>query len=252
VLWFGFIPFNAGSGVTMIGWMAGQTGRVAVMTTMGGCSGGMVGLFYGYIVTGKMCGGESKSVLGHASLEHVICGILAGMVSVCSPCAVVNIAAVFWCISPVGVLSYFFFMWVNTKCKVDDPLGASALHFGPGAVGMIAVGFFATPELVNTYYACSYGSVRIGDNAALPCECYHGLFFGGNGQQMGIQLMALAIYTIYGFITCGILFYGMKACKILRVSEEDELAGLDITHHGGPCYIFEDEPPPAATKTAEA
>ena len=40
VLWFGFIPFNAGSGVSMLGWMAGQTGRIAVMTTMGGYSGG--------------------------------------------------------------------------------------------------------------------------------------------------------------------------------------------------------------------
>jgi Amt family ammonium transporter len=150
VLWFGFIPFNAGSGVSVIGWMAGQTGRIATMTTLGGCSGGCVGLLYNYIVT------------KHASMEHAISGVLAGMVSVCSPCAVVGIWAVFWVISPIGVLSYFFFMWVNTKCKVDDPLGASALHFGPGAVGMIAVGFFGKPDLVTTYYGCGYGEWRVG------------------------------------------------------------------------------------------
>lgn len=179
------------------------------------------------------------------------------MVSVCSPCATVGIWAVFWVISPIGTLSYFFFMWVNRKLKVDDPLGASALHFGPGAVGMLAVGFFAKEDLTTTYYGCSYGSTRIGDNAALDCACYLGLFYGGNGQQLLIQLMALSIYTVYGFLTCIPLFYGMKLCKILRVPAEDEIAGLDVTHHGGPAYTFDGgleikEAPAKAGQTASA
>merc|ERR1712046_373813 len=81
VLWLGFIPFNAGSGVSVLGWMAGQTARIAAMTTLGGCSGGLTGLAYGF------------ATRGWADLGDSINGVLAGMVAVCSPCAVVEIWA---------------------------------------------------------------------------------------------------------------------------------------------------------------
>ena len=52
--------------------------------------------------------------------------------------------------------------------------------------------------------------------------------------------MACLVMTVYGAGAAGALFFGMKACKILRVSEEDEIKGLDITHHGGPAYTDDD------------
>lgn len=171
-----------------------------------------------------------------------------------------RLAAVFWFISPLGVLSFFFFQWVNRKLKVDDPLGASSLHYGPGIVGMIAVGFFGEKVITDNTYGCGgYGAWR-GYNLSLSsdelCPNYTGLFMGGNGTQLGYQLVAILVYTVYGFITCGLLFGSMKMCGILRVSPEDEKKGLDLTHHGGPAYIFDDEEytttKPVATEAATA
>ena len=122
------------------------------------------------------------------------------------------------------------------KLKVDDPLGASSLHFGPGIVGVIMVGFFATDDLTGTAYGYTYGADR--DDDWGDKDNYIGVFYGGNGKQLGIQLCACVIYAVYGFVTCGLLFFGMKMCKILRVPEEDEKKGLDVTHHGGPAYDF--------------
>merc|ERR1712066_841957 len=141
----GFIPFNAGSGVSVLGWMAGQTARIAVMTTMGGCSGGCTALLYSMMPT--RFGG-----CGYPSLEYTINGVLAGMVAVCGCCAVVPIWAVFWIISPIAYFSFVLNQKLCLMMKVDDPLGASALHFGPGIVGVIMVGFFATDEhTLNAY-----------------------------------------------------------------------------------------------------
>jgi len=222
ILWLGFIPFNAGSGVGITGFLTTQTARIAVMTTLGGCSGGCVALLYGWL----------PWQMGHFSIEYAMNGILAGMVSVCSCCAVVKIWAVFWFIAPVAVVVYYGLLKLLLKIGVDDPLGASALHFGPGLVGLIAVGFFGEPGLTEGAYSFDYGTNRKHHSE----EDFIGIFYGGNGTQLGFQVVAALIFTAYGVVTCGLLFYGMKFAKILRVTEEDELMGLDLTHHGGPAY----------------
>ena len=250
--------------------MAGQTARIAVMTTMGGCSGGCTALLYSMMPT--RFGG-----CGYPSLEYSINGVLAGMVAVCGCCAVVPIWSVFFIISPIAVASFFINMKINEKLKVDDPLGASALHYGapphtarrpphslrqypmhggrgrarardwarggegwgrggshvllpflragPGIVGVIMVGFFGTDELTSNAYGYTYGEWRTHGNAA----DYTGVFFGGNGTQLGYQLAACAIYSVYGLITCGILFFSMKVRSLaqslaLHPSGQDELS----------------------------
>merc|ERR1712039_235855 len=160
----------------------------------GGCSGGCTALLYSMMPT--RFGG-------------------------CGCCAVVPIWSVFFIISPIAVASFFINMKINEKLKVDDPLGASALHYGPGIVGVIMVGFFGTDELTSNAYGYTYGEWRTHGNAA----DYTGVFFGGNGTQLGYQLAACAIYSVYGLITCGILFFSMKLAKILRVPLEDEKKG---------------------------
>mmetsp|Transcript_29300 Transcript_29300/g.68198 ORF Transcript_29300/g.68198 Transcript_29300/m.68198 type:complete len:519 (+) Transcript_29300:62-1618(+) len=219
ILWFGFVPFNAGSGLSVIGSMAGQTSRIAVITMLGGCSGAMTGLILGYIV------------FKHASVEYVMNGILAGMVTVCSCCAVCQVWHIAFIISPCGALSYFGLAKLLELIKVDDPLGAGPLHYGPGIVGLLAAGLFASPEYVTAAYGCSFPH-RLDDG----CKDYYGLFMGGTGKQFGLQVYAGVCWTIWGAVTCGILFFSMKAAGILRVSLDDELRGLDVTHHGGPAY----------------
>jgi Amt family ammonium transporter len=211
------------------------------MTTMGGCSGGVTALLYG------LCP-EKFGGVGYPSLEYSINGVLSGMVAVCGCCAVVPIWSVFWFISPIAVASFFINMKINEKLKVDDPLGASALHYGPGVVGVIMVGLFGTDDLTSNAYGYTYGEWR--DHGAK--EDYIGIFMGGNGTQLGYQIAAIAIYSAYGLVTCGILFYGMKMCGILRVPEEDEKIGLDASHHGGPAYILSsDELDAVTTKGVE-
>jgi len=228
ILWFGFIPFNAGSGVSVLGWMAGQTARIAVMTTLGGCSGGVVSLLWGMYAK------------GYPSIEYAMNGVLAGMVAVCSPCAVVDIWAVFWFISPLAVASFWGLTALEEKFQIDDPLGASALHYGPGIVGLIAVGFFGKPYFTENAYGYEYGAYR-GYDPSDPdvYKNYVGVFYGGNGVQLGYQITAAIIFTVYGAIMCGLLFYSMKFLNILRVTSEDEEKGMDMSHHGGPAYISE-------------
>mmetsp|Transcript_65630 Transcript_65630/g.168949 ORF Transcript_65630/g.168949 Transcript_65630/m.168949 type:complete len:475 (+) Transcript_65630:207-1631(+) len=220
VLWFGFIPFNAGSGLSVTGAMAGQTTRIAAITTLGGCSGGITALLLGMAVD------------KHASIEYAMNGILAGMVSVCSCCAVVSVWPVFFIISPLGTLSFFGLGALELKFQVDDPLGASGLHFGPGMVGLLAVGFLAVPEYVEAAYGCEGWEYREGDT----CADFYGLFYGGSGKQLGYQLLGGLLWSGWGLVTCGILFYAMKFAGVLRVSAADEIKGLDISHHGGPAY----------------
>lgn len=95
-------------------------------------------------------------------------------------------------------------------------------------VGLIAVGFLAVPEYVDAAYGCEWAH-REGD----VCEDFYGVFYGGSGKQLGMQLLAGACWTVWGLVTCTLLFYSMKSAGVLRVSLEDERAGLDVTHHGG-------------------
>jgi len=230
ILWFGFIPFNSGAGVTILGNYGWITARIACLTALGGCSGGVTGLIIG-LVTSK-----GKII----SLEHTMNGVLCGMVCCCSCCATVEIWAVMFFISPIATIFFYCLQDLLVKCQIDDPLGASSLHWGPGIVGMLANGFLATPKYVNYVYGdpdlgCPYYPwARAGDS----CEDYYGIFYGGTGKQLGYQILASVIYTAYGFVSCGLMFYGLKWCNVLRISENDEVLGMDLAHHGGVAYHY--------------
>lgn len=226
ILWLGFIPFIAGSPCVL----NFQVGRMAVMTTLNGCFGGCFALLYEVVVNKKV------------SVDGACIGVLAGMVGICTSCGVCPLWTTCFINTPISCLSYYFGQWFNTKLKVDDPLGASALHFWPGAVSMIFTGFFAHPKFVSKVYGYSFI-----DRKGVEAD-FVGVFYGGNGAQLGIQLAALGIMTVYGSVASALLFYGMKLCKILRVSEEDELAGMDYVKHGGPAYTDQDVAPGGKSK----
>ena len=226
ILWLGFIPFIAGSPC----YLNFQVGRMAVMTTFAGCFGGCYAIGFGRIL------------YKYWSVELACIGVLAGMVGICTSCGVCSLWNVLFINTPLSVLSYFFGIWFNKKMKVDDPLGASALHYWPGVVSMIYTGFFAEPKFVELVYG--YGTR--GEAGAV------GIFYGGNGTQLGIQLLATFAMTLYGGFAAFLLFFSMKLAKILRVSEEDEIAGMDMTHHGGPAYTDKDVLPPIGKKVESA
>lgn len=122
---------------------------------------------------------------------------------------------------PVGILGAIGFyaqeLLFEHVLFIDDPLGASALHLGAGIMGVLAPAFFAHPDFTP--------------------ENQVGIFYGGSANILGWQIGACLVYGLWGFFATAILaFWPLNALGLLRVSEEHELAGLDITHHGGPAY----------------
>ena len=113
------------------------------------------------------------------------------------------------------------------KLKIDDPLDAAPVHFFSGAWGCIAVGLFGTKENI----AASWG---LGDAS----DAKYGAFYGGGGEQLGIQIAGVLAIAAWTCVMSGIAFFAMKYMGILRVSKEDELAGLDESHHGGAAYDY--------------
>ena len=212
ILWFGWYGFNPGStlsGMDMIG-----CGRVAANTTLAACAGGLSGLAYMYPRNKDWdCG-------------ITVNGFLAGLVAITCPC--------YW-VSPLGaiclgaiagvvcVLAIDLVEWL----RVDDPVGAVAVHGACGIWGTLSLGLFATGEFgapTPTGPDNSAGSV------------VKGLFYGGGTDQLVAQMIGSACITTATFVVAMVLMYAVKATGTLRVSKDGEIEGLDLHEHGGPAY----------------
>jgi Amt family ammonium transporter len=146
-------------------------------------------------------------------------GCLAGLVAITAPCAFVSVKSslIIGLMSGVLVVAAVLFF---DKIRIDDPVGATAVHLANGVFGTIALGLFADPTV------CPAAAV------AKP-----GLLLGGGMAQLGPQLLGVVLIAglVFGlslafwFVT-KVLFGG------IRVSEEEELDGLDIGEHGNVAY----------------
>jgi Amt family ammonium transporter len=113
-----------------------------------------------------------------------------------------------------GLLVFYSIKFFD-KIKVDDPILALSVHGAAGVWGTLSTGFFATPQLAELY-------------GGLP-----GLFYGGGLEQLGVQALGVATSGIYAFIVSFVLLLIMqKALSGLRVTEEEEIMGLDLSEHG--------------------
>ena len=139
---------------------------------------------------------------------------LAGLVAITAPCDITDAAgsAIIGAVS--GLLVVFGVWFLDNVLHVDDPVGAVAVHFFNGLWGTIAVGLFATPTA--------------------PESTYTGLFYGGGFKLLGIQLLGIAAILAWTAVTMTITFLIIKATIGLRVTEEEEIEGLDIKEHGLP------------------
>ncbi|KAK9919374.1 hypothetical protein M0R45_027969 [Rubus argutus] len=117
---------------------------------------------------------------------------------------------------------------IAEKLKYDDPLEAAQLHGGCGAWGLIFTGLFATERYVNEVYSGPSGRP-------------YGLFMGGGGKLLAAQIVQILVVLGWVTVTMGPLFYGLHKLKLLRISGEDETAGMDLTRHGGFAYVYNDE-----------
>jgi len=199
ILWLGWYGFN-GAAATDIPTL----GSVFLTTTVAPAVATVVCMIFTWIKYGK----PDVSMCLNASL--------AGLVAITAPCDVTDCAgaAVIGAVS--GVLVIFGVWFVDNKLHVDDPVGAVAVHMFNGIWGTIAVGLFATES------APGFAAAGIKE----------GLFYGGGLSQMGLQLVGMFITIAWTVVTITISFVILKKTVGLRVSEEEEIVGLDAMEHG--------------------
>ena len=201
ILWLGWYGFN-GAAATDIPTL----GSVFLTTTVAPAVATVVCMIFTWIKYGK----PDVSMCLNASL--------AGLVAITAPCDVTDCAGAA-IIGAVAGLLVVFGVWFNDNVThVDDPVGAVAVHMMNGIWGTIAVGLFATET------APGFALAGIGE----------GLFYGGGFMQLGKQIGGMAAIIAWTVVTIIIAFTIIKKTIGLRVSEEEEISGLDSTEHGLP------------------
>ena len=196
ILWFGWYGFN-GAAATSVD----QLGSIFLTTTVAPAVATVVCMIFTWIKYGK----PDVSMSLNASL--------AGLVAITAGCDVVDGLGAVIIGAVAGVLVVFGVWFLDYVLRIDDPVGAVAVHCLNGIWGTIAVGLFGT-------------------NTAPGNDAVIGLFYGGGVKQLGIQLTGFAAVAAWTAVTITISFLIIKATIGLRASEEEEITGLDATEHG--------------------
>ena len=212
ILWLGWYGFN-GAACTSVE----EMGSVFVTTTIAPSIATVVCMIFTWVKYGK----PDVSMCLNASL--------AGLVAITAPCDVCDATGAI-CIGAVSGLLVCFGVWfLDYMLHVDDPVGAVAVHFMNGMWGTLAVGLFATDAAPG--FARGFGDgVTFGANQIAG----KGLFYGGGFKLLGIQLTGMLATAAWTAVTITLAFLLIKALFGLRVSEEEEITGLDATEHGLP------------------
>lgn len=198
ILWFGWYGFNAGS--TLSG-MSTDIARVAATTTLAASAGALSALMVSWFWFKK------------PDASMTMNGVLAGLVAITAPCAVVSPGAAIAIGLIAGLLVVLSVEFIDKGLKIDDPVGAVSVHMVNGVFGTLAVGI--------------WGNV---DGLAV------GLLHGGGLGQLGIQALGAASVAVWAAFTSLVLFLGIKAMVGLRVSANEELLGLDLSEHNAEAY----------------
>ncbi len=198
ILWLGWYGFNGAACTTVE-----QLGSVFVTTTIAPAIATVVCMIFTWIKYGK----PDISMCLNASL--------AGLVAITAPCDVTDAFGAIVIGAVAGLLVVFGVWFLDYKLRIDDPVGAVAVHCLNGIWGTVAVGLFAT-------------------TSAPGNDTLTGLFYGGGFGLLGTQLIGMFSVILWTVVTITITFLVIKAIFGLRVSEEEEIVGLDATEHGLP------------------
>ncbi len=203
ILWLGWYGFN-GAAATSVE----QLGSIFVTTTIAPAVATVTCMIFTWIKYGK----PDVSMCLNASL--------AGLVAITAPCDVTDAFGAIVIGAVAGLLVVFGVWLLDYKLRVDDPVGAVAVHMMNGIWGTISVGFFATNTAPGYSIADASGTELTG------------LFYGGGFKLLGLQLIGFASVAAWTVVTITIVFLIIKATVGLRASQEEEIVGLDITEHG--------------------
>jgi Amt family ammonium transporter len=201
ILWLGWFGFNPGSTMAAD---PDAISRIILTTNSAGIAGVLSSTAVAWIVLGK------------PDLSMTINGLLAGLVAVTAPCAFISIESSLIIGAIAGIIVVFAVIGFD-KLKLDDPVGALAVHLANGIFGTICVGLFAQDQFI-------------------PNTTGNGLFFGGGTTLLVAQLTGVAAVGAFTFIVSYAVWYLLKITMGIRVSEKEEVEGLDIGEHGMEAY----------------
>jgi Amt family ammonium transporter len=175
----------------------GNIGRIAVTTNLAAAAGAIGAMFTAWIIEKKPDG------------SMMLNGALAGLVSITAGCASVTPVGSIFIGFTGGIIVVFSVIFIDRTLKIDDPVGAVSVHGVCGAWGTLAVGLFAVDG---------------------------GLFYGGGMSLFGVQAIGVLAGFVWAFGVGIIMFMLIKKTVGLRVTENEELRGLDIGEHGMEAY----------------
>lgn len=197
ILWLGWFGFNGGSELAIAGESANHVSNIIITTNLAAAAGALASLFLTWAKYGK------------PDASMTLNGALAGLVGVTAGCAAVDnygaIAIGIIC----GIIVVYSIEFIDKKLKIDDPVGAVSVHGVCGAIGTLCVGLFAIDG---------------------------GLFYGGGFGQLGTQAVGVFGIGAWSLVTSFIILFILKKTIGLRVSEKEEIEGLDIHEHGMEAY----------------
>jgi Amt family ammonium transporter len=208
VLWFGWFGFNPGS--TMAADF-NAIGRIAITTNTAGAAALLSATATSWLLLGKPDIGMS------------INGCLAGLVAITAPCAFVTVESSLIIGLIAGVLVVLAVLGFD-KLQLDDPVGATSVHLVNGVFGTICVGLFGQKELMQSGQKVATGLLN------------DGLFMGGGTAQLIPQLAGVVLVAVYVFAVATIAWLVLKYTVGIRVSQQEEIEGLDIGEHGNEAY----------------
>ncbi|MEA4999971.1 MAG: ammonium transporter [Candidatus Limiplasma sp.] len=193
ILWFGWFGFNPGSTLSVEGAAAEAVGSIFMTTNLAAAASTCTVMIITWIRYKK------------PDVSMTLNGSLAGLVAVTAGCAAVDPVGAFFIGVIAGFLVVFGVEFIDKIIKVDDPVGAVAVHGICGASGTLMVGLFATDG---------------------------GVFYGGGFHLLGVQALGVLSVAAWVTVTMVILFTILKVTVGLRVSATEEIRGLDIEEHG--------------------
>ncbi|WP_286733381.1 ammonium transporter [Intestinimonas sp. UBA1698] len=215
ILWLGWYGFNGAAATSLE-----QLGSIFVTTTIAPAVATVTCMIFTWVKYGK----PDVSMCLNASL--------AGLVAITAPCDVTDALGSIVIGAVAGVLVVFGVWALDYKLRIDDPVGAVAVHCLNGIWGTVAVGLFAT-------------------TAAPGNDTYVGLFYGGGVSLLALQMLGMLSVILWTAVTITITFLVIKKTVGLRASQEEEITGLDATEHGLPSAYADFAPTTSRTSLPE-
>ena len=201
ILWLGWFGFNGGSQLAWGGADAVGASNVVLITNLAAAAGGLGALITTWIWYGK------------PHLAQTLNGALAGLVSITAGCGNMSSEGAVLAGLLGGILVVFSIEFIEKKLKIDDAIGAASVHGVAGVWGTLVIGLWGID-----------GDTGIGS------------FNGGGASQLGTQAIGALAYGLWAVVLSFVIFFILKKTIGLRVTEDVELAGLDISEHGTIAY----------------